>query len=122
MIILLSYYKIKAKAKENKHYTKLNNYLLILMMTDYVFTYIGINHLGVIAEANPLLVTFFELPFSISFFLRLIYGVFLVLLSKFLYLKRYKHYDKFMFFALGVNSIITLMHIRWVTLAYIGII
>jgi hypothetical protein len=102
------------KKVRNEHVAKLNCYLLIFIMTDYAFTYLGINYLGVITEANPLLVSLFTLPFGVSFFIRLIHASLIVTISIFLYVKKYRHYDKFIAFALGLNIFVTFLHMRWV--------
>lgn len=94
--------------------SNLNNYLLILIMVDYMLTYFGINYLGAIAEANPLLVNLFNLPFFYSFFLRLLHASIIVLICEYLLSLEYKYYYLFMKFAIGVNLLIMLVHIRWI--------
>lgn len=47
--------------------------LMFLMIMDFIFTYIGINYLQFIVEANPVLVSLFEMPVVPSLILRLVY-------------------------------------------------
>ncbi len=94
--------------------SNLNNYLLVLIMVDYILTYFGINYLGAIVEGNPLLVDFFNLPFIYSFFLRLLHASIIVLICEYLLSLEYKYYDLFMKFAIGVNVLVMLVHIRWI--------
>ncbi|MCT4566394.1 MAG: DUF5658 family protein [Maledivibacter sp.] len=44
--------------------------IFILAISDYIFTYLGINALSVISEANPLMIGFMKLPLYEGLFLR----------------------------------------------------
>lgn len=102
------------KAIRDEKYKKMNFYLFLLIIIDYLLTYIGVNNLEVVYEANPLMVWFFELPFFQGFLIRVIYAGFIIILSYFLYKNEYENYDVFMKFALGVNIFVLMIHFRWV--------
>lgn len=64
---------MKAKASISKY--KVSNNLILslifmLAISDYIFTYLGINTLIVIAEANPLMIDFMKLPLYKGLLLR----------------------------------------------------
>lgn len=107
------------KALKRKKYSKLHFYLFILMMLDFIFTYIGINKLNIIKEGNPILIWLFELPFLQALIIRLLYCFFILILCIFICENQYKHYDKFITLALGVNVIVLLLHLRWAIVYFV---
>ena len=102
------------KAIINEKYKKMNLYLFLLIIIDYLLTYIGIHNLGVVYEANPFMAWLFELPFSQGLLIRVLHAIFIITLSYFLYKNEYENYDVFMKFALGVNIFVLMIHFRWV--------
>ena len=85
----------------------------ILMILDYILTYIGINK-GIISEANPLMVCFFSYPFSIGIFIR-IFMVILLLVP--FYILKYKHFKLYLRYASIACFLyvpVFILHIRWI--------
>ena len=104
---------MKCKESIRKYPQKLNIYLVLLIIIDYLYTYIGIHWFKVVEEANPLMVKFFNLPFSISFPMRLIFAGFILILSIYIQ-KEYEHYKQYIYLGLIVNLGVVLNHFRWV--------
>lgn len=88
--------------------------LMFLMLMDFVFTYIGINYLQFIIEANPVLVSLFEMPVVISLLIRLVYMGCIYIILKYISTRRFKLYDGILNFALILNSIVLIMHVNWI--------
>lgn len=93
-----------------------NNVSLLstLMMLDYIITYIGINKLRVVEEANPFNIWLFEIPFIHGFTVRLVYVGIIAWLSIFIFKAGYKYRHEFIKFALILNIIVALIHLRWI--------
>ena len=101
------------KGNKNTSYSLSHIVLFLLMMMDFIFTYIGVNNLNVIVEANPILIWLFKLPFLVSFTIRAIYSYIIVYLCKIIQNSRYKHYKKFIIFCIGVNVFVLILHLKW---------
>ena len=91
---------------------KKRSLVISLMMVDFILTYLGV-HLNIINEANPFLVWLFELPFLASLTLRLIHVGGVLLGLECLKTKKYKGYSKVVTFALIINLILLILHVRW---------
>ena len=85
------------KGNKNTSYSLSHIVLFLLMMMDFIFTYIGVNNLNVIVEANPILIWLFKLPFLVSFTIRAIYSYII---------------------CIGVNVFVLILHLKWL-LAYL---
>jgi hypothetical protein len=72
--------KINYKNRTSNNVILISMYLLIIF--DYVLTYLGVNTLEIISEANPLMVGFMNLPFYKGFLLRNIIAFFSIILLK----------------------------------------
>ena len=99
--------------EQTKYPQKLNIYLALLIIIDYLYTYIGIHWFQIVEEANPLMVSFFNLPFNESFPVRILFAVLILAFSRYIQ-EHYKHYDQFIYFVLLVNVAVILNHFRWV--------
>ena len=88
--------------------------LMFLMIMDFIFTYIGINYLQFIVEANPILVSLFEMPVVASLLIILVHMVCIYVILKYISTRRFKLYDGILNFGLIINSIILVMHVNWV--------
>ena len=88
--------------------------LMLLMLMDFIFTYIGINYLQFIIEANPVLASLFEMPVVISLLMRLSYMGCMYIILKYISTMRFKLYNGILNFALITNSIVLIMHINWI--------
>lgn len=89
--------------------------MYILIVLDYILTYIGINILDIVSEANPLMIKFMELPFYKGLFLRCLFGFLPVLLLKSIE-KRYvdlRTYKLTIASILGIQIIPYTAHIIW---------
>lgn len=104
---------MKFKERKEKYPQNLNIYLALLIIMDYLCTYIGIHWFKLVEEANPLMVKFFTLPFSISFPMRVVFAIFIFILSRYIQ-REYEHYKQYIYFALIVNIAVLLNHLRWV--------
>ena len=88
--------------------------LMFLMLMDFIFTYIGINYLQFITEANPVLVSLFEMPVVISLLIRLAHMGCIYVILKYISTRRFKLYDGILNFALIINSVVLIMHMNWI--------
>lgn len=88
--------------------------LMFLMIMDFIFTYIGINYLQFIIEANPVLVSLFEMPVVISLLIRLVHMVCIYVILKYISTRRFKLYNGILNFGLIINSIVLIMHVNWI--------
>ena len=87
-----------------------------LVYLDYVLTWIGINKIGIIEEFNPLMAWLFEIGFIPGSIIRILIIAFLLICFKLL--KPYKYYYKLTTrFAIAVNIIVQVLHIRWIIYA-----
>ena len=88
--------------------------LMFLMIMDFIFTYIGINYLQFIVEANPVLVSLFEMPVVTSLIIRLAHMGCIYIILKYISTRRFKLYDGILNFALIINSVVLIMHMNWI--------
>lgn len=107
------------KLDREKKSNKLNILVFTFIMLDFLLTYFGINNIGCIAEANPIMVCLFELPFIYSFLVRMVLGLFMYFLLKIIQEKGHKYYKKVITFALIANSIIMVSHIHWLFMEFV---
>lgn len=91
----------------------------MLMMLDYCLTWIGVNELGVIEEANPLMVWLFNIGFAPSLLLRVIMVSFVLYLIYVLSKFSDRLFKFTITLALTVNFAVILLHVRWLYLTYI---
>lgn len=96
-----------------KYPQKLNIYLALLIIIDYLYTYIGIHWFKIVEEANPLMVSFFNLPFEESFPIRVLFAILILALSRYIQ-EHYKHYQRFIYLVLTINIAVVANHFRWV--------
>jgi len=94
--------------------------LFTMIMLDYFLTYIGINMLGCIGESNQLLVKMFEMSFMKSLIIRLIQASVIVLLSWIIYKYGNKYFNDYMTFGIGINTVVMILHIIWITIYLIN--
>lgn len=121
----LSIVGVNEEVVDSKSYNKrnLNGYLFLMLMVDYVVTYLGIHHYEFIREANALFVWLFNLPFAQGFLVRVVGALFVTGLYQYIYMEGNKHYKKVITFALSVNIVIMFLHIRWLSfMLYLTII
>ena len=95
--------------------------LMFLMLMDFIFTYIGVNHLQVITEANPILISLFEMPVIPSLLIRLAHMLCIYAILIYIKKERFKLYAGILNFALILNSVILFMHVHWI-FKYAGIL
>lgn len=88
--------------------------LMFLMIMDFIFTYIGINYLQFIVEANPVLVSLFEMPVVTSLIIRLAHMGCIYIILKYISTRQFKLYDGILNFALTINAIVLIMHMSWI--------
>jgi len=89
------------------------------MLADYVFTFIGINILGCITEANVLMREMMNLDFTIGFIVRLIQCSLVIFLYFALKNPRYKKYEIYVKYLLIIEIIINLVHLGWIFIFYL---
>lgn len=94
--------------------------LFTMIMLDYFLTYVGINILGCIGEGNQLLVGLFEMSFINSLVIRLVQASIIVLLSRVIYKYGNKYFNGYIAFGIGVNTVVMILHIIWMTLYLIN--
>lgn len=104
----------RKRAKENRKYKKLNICLFLLIILDFILTYIGVVNLKVIYEANPLMVWIFNLPFLQGLFIRVLQSGFITYLLFIIYKNNYHIYKLVIRFGLGVNLFIMGLHLNWI--------
>ena len=97
-----------------------NIVLYILMTIDFLYTYIGIRYIGVITEANPIMVWLFELDFLPALAVRIL--IMTVLVGLVCYIREIEHkwYSKLMGIVLIGNIFAIFLHLNWLiyTLKY----
>jgi hypothetical protein len=89
-------------------------HLFLLMMIDYIITYVGIHNYNFIQEGNPVLVWLFEIPFEYGVFVRILMSGIISFLFYVIYKSEHKHYGKLIAYAIIVNSVILVLHLRWI--------
>lgn len=95
------------------------NYLLffifILILIDYMLTFIGINQLDYISEANYLMCSMFEIPFTTGLALRSFQGFIPIIL---LYSIRNKveffYYERIISIILYIEIFVLSLHLYWI--------
>lgn len=106
--------EIARRQKMEDKFARLNLYLYLLMILDFILTYLGIHQAKVISEGNQIIAWTFELPFANSFAIRILYVFIVIGLSLYIYSAEFEYYNIFIHFALGVNVIVMLFHFRWI--------
>ena len=89
-------------------------YVSMLMMFDYLFTYVGVT-LGITYEANPLMVWLFDYSLLKGILFRLFMISVIMCMLSYIKIKRYSAYQKLIVFALVVNIVILFFHLRWIS-------
>lgn len=95
------------------------NYLLffifILILIDYMLTFIGINQLNYISEANYLMCTMFDIPFTTGLAIRSLQGFFPIIL---LYSIRNKveffYFNRIISIILYIEIFVICLHLYWI--------
>ena len=106
--------RTRRRVRQRGHYY---NYLVfIFIMTDFVFTYMGINDLKFITEGNPILVELFNLPFWIAFGIRMVNALIIYILSYVIYTSKHPWYFGYIYTALSINIFILFLHFRWMSI------
>lgn len=114
---------MKAKAIGSK-YKASNNLLLLLIfilaVSDYIFTYLGINALSVISEANPLMIRFMKLPLHIGLLFRCIIIFIPLLLLKYVekQFENPKNFRLILLFILFIQIIPNVLHAIWINMYF----
>lgn len=96
------------------NHKKLHVLLFLMMIIDFIFTFIGINIYEIIEEGNILLIWLFKMPFPISFLIRIGFSLLLIYLCEYIYESNYKYYKQFIYFAIGINTCVILIHFKWI--------
>lgn len=104
--------------KESKTNITFSILFFALFMADYFMTYLGINYFHIIEEVNPLLVSFFNLPFLTSLLLRLVLAFIIIGSLRILYIYEHKYYKHIMLFAIVAYGSVTIMHLRWIVFLF----
>ena len=123
----VAYLKVISKIKEdtimNKEYKVENKsdksimlliILGVMMMSDYLLTWYGINHWGIIEEGNPLLKWLFEIDFTLSLIVRIIMVCLVIVAIYILHKKSERAFKFVILFGITVNFIIMLLHFNWI--------
>lgn len=87
--------------------------LFVLMLIDFLLTYIGVS-IGVIKEGNPLIAWSFNLPYWQSIGVRLISVLLVFIPLLILYRMNPNVYKKVLILAYIVNFIIIIIHLYWI--------
>lgn len=90
--------------------------IFICIILDFLLTYLGINYIGCIEEANPIMVWLFALPFATAFIIRIIIGIIIYFIYKFIQENAEITYKKIIIFALAVENYTILLHVKWILL------
>ena len=93
---------------------KYNIIIFLLMMSDYLLTYVGINVLEFITEGNALMVWLFELPLFEGLIIRTLMGMFVYALLKIIQKLGSKHYQKVIKLIIVIEMIPHLLHLIWI--------
>lgn len=90
--------------------------IYILSLCDYLLTYIGINMVGIISEANPLMVSFMALPLYKGLLLRMIISLIPILLFKGIekYFSDHNSYKNIILLVLLIQVYPYSLHLQWV--------
>jgi len=90
--------------------------LSFFIMIDFILTYIGINILQFIEEANPFLINLFEVNLFIAVILRTLHITLIFLCLDYIRTKKEKLYNNIVNFSLILNVAVFALHIRWLAL------
>lgn len=93
-----------------------NKIIFTYIIIDFLLTYLGVNYIGCIEEANYIMVCQFELSFAIALIIRIIVGTTIYFMYKFIQENAESYYNKIVAFALILENYILLLHIRWLIL------
>lgn len=112
---------MKAKTAISKYKVSNNLVLLlifILAVSDYIFTYWGINALSVISEANPLMISFMKLPLHKGLFFRCIIILIPLALLKSVEKKfeKPKNFRLIILVILLIQIIPNILHMIWINM------
>ena len=109
----------KSKYKRKISTNALLGILFLLMMGDYFLTYVGIHILGIISEANFLMVWLMKMSFFKGSIVRIIITIGPIILLK--YAEQFKNpivYKKNLLVPIGIQVIPCFAHIIWVLNLY----
>ncbi|QZY56730.1 DUF5658 family protein [Crassaminicella profunda] len=105
----------KEKSRKKVSTNTILNILFLLMIGDYLLTYLGMYTFGVVEEANCLMVWLMELPFWKGFIIRICIALVPILLLKLA--ERYKDPDIYMsilLVPLSIQFIPYIAHVIWI--------
>lgn len=85
----------------------------VLQISDFLFTWFGINVIEVIEEGNFLMIWLFDLTFWQAAFIRFLLITIIIITLSFIRNESRKGFLIVMFFGLFFNIIITYMHYMW---------
>lgn len=112
---------MKAKTSISKY--KISNNLILLLIfifavSDYFFTYWGINALSVLSEANPLMVKFMKLPLHTGLFFRCIIIFIPLFLLKCIekQFENQKNFRLILLFILFIQIFPNILHAIWLNM------
>jgi len=88
--------------------------LFCFIILDYTLTYIGINILYFIDEANPLMAWIFQLPFTTGFLIKFIYTSCITVFLDYCIKTNIRMIPPAINLCLAVNLVILAMHISWI--------
>ena len=106
---------IITKSIRNISTNMLLSFLFLLILEDYFLTYLGIHHLRVIEEANPLMVGLMALPLSHGIIIKIISALIPIFLLKYVEhrLNPIK-YRKILLIPIAVQIIPYTAHVIWI--------
>ena len=87
--------------------------IFALMLTDYIFTYLGINVFGCIEEYNFLMQGFMKLSFSSGLCIRILQGSIVLCLYYILKDKKYNKYKILIKFVFIIEIMVNISHLIW---------
>ncbi len=93
-----------------------------LMIGDYLITYLGVNILGIITEANPILINLMNISFYKALIIRLItclIPIFFLKLIQHKY-KKIDRYQKIIISLLYIQIIPYTLHLLWISIYIIS--
>ena len=88
--------------------------LWIVVMLDYILTYIGVT-IGIVYEANPFMVWLFEMDLWAGLMIRAVMATVLVGMFYYIKQKTEKAYTRLLVFFYVVNAVVMGFHLYWIS-------
>lgn len=92
--------------------------LVSMQMFDFLLTYWGINTLGVVREANPLMVFMFEINFPLALFIRVMSILTIYWLLVEIKSKHKESYRNVVAMGIICNIFVMYLHYQWISFFY----